>query len=597
MNILVLLKQVPDAAEVVIDPVTHTLLRSGVEAVMNPFDVHALEEALRFKEKHGGTVTAVTMGPQQAEKTLREAIAMGADDAVLLTDRAFAGSDSWATARVLAAYCVKEKYDLILCGKQAVDGDTAQVPSELAAVLDIPQATQVRALSFDGTLLRAEQSFDEYVVTVEMRLPAVVSLVREINEPRFPTLAGYVRALEFRVRHFTATDLGLDPATVGLAGSPTRVVCTHTVAFAEKARQMFTSVSDESLREVVSCISAARAVRHESVTVSTSAQRYLQTVDLSAMRGWFVVVAQDHAGVDDDAVRGLVAALSPFAERRGVKVAVMTWGEGLGYVASGADGIIRLKTAAALSLEARAEVIAGVAKNGSFEVICMSAHGCGRALAPRTAALLATGLTADCTAFDMDETGNLLQIRPAFGGNLEATIACPHVRPQMATVRPGVFTGRRESRGVCLTVDVAAEISDDRGARIVERVTIPHGDHDLADARIVFSGGRGAGGSAGFSLLAELAGKVGGSVAASRGAVDLHLAPYMRQVGQTGRTISPDLYIACGISGNIQHIAGMRNAKTVIAINKDPKAAIFSLADIGIVADVKDVLSRLLEMV
>jgi electron transfer flavoprotein alpha subunit len=143
---------------------------------------------------------------------------------------------------------------------------------------------------------------------------------------------------------------------------------------------------------------------------------------------------------------------------------------------------------------------------------------------------------------------------------------------------------------LCVMRDVCAH---DRGAQVTARERVPHTDHDLASASLVFAGGRGVGGVAGFALLAALAERTGGAVAASRGAVDMHLAPYVRQVGQTGRTVTPDVYVACGISGNIQHLVGMRGAKTVIAVNKDPKAPIFSVADIGIVADAKDLLSRL----
>jgi electron transfer flavoprotein alpha subunit len=592
MRILVLVKQVPDAADVVIDPTTHTLMRSGVEAVMNPYDAHALEAALRLKDAHGGVVTVATMGPKQAEKTLREAVAMGAEAAVLLSDHAFAGSDTFATARVLAAYASREQFDLILCGKQAVDGDTAQVPSELAALLDIPQASNVTALSYDGEMLSAVQSFDEYTVSVRMRLPALVSAVRELADPRFPTLAGYARAVCCRVQTMNAADLGIDPATVGLVGSPTRVVRTHSIALAAKDRRMFTSITDEALRVVAACIGESRSGEKVSAREAVPASVATVPSDLDAMHGWYAVVAQDHVNGYDATVQGLIAALAPFAAGRKTKVAVLTWGDASAYGASGADGVVCLRASSSLSLEARAAAIAACAKEGSFETLVMSAHGCGRVLAPRVAALLSTGLTADCTAFDMDDEGHLLQIRPAFGGDLEATIRCATARPQMATVRPGMFGGTIAPKEHCLCVmrDVCAH---DRGAQVTARERVPHTDHDLASASLVFAGGRGVGGVAGFALLAALAERTGGAVAASRGAVDMHLAPYVRQVGQTGRTVTPDVYVACGISGNIQHLVGMRGAKTVIAVNKDPKAPIFSVADIGIVADAKDLLSRL----
>jgi len=226
MKVIVCIKQVPDAKDVRLDPVTNTLAREGVQSIMNPFDRHALEEAVRLKEKYGGTVTAVSMGPPQAGAVLQEAVACGADDAVLVSDRAFAGADTWATSYTLAMAVRKlGAFDLIICGKQAVDGDTAQVGPGLARQLAIPYVTCARKVTAltDG-VLRLERLTDEGYDELEMPLPALLTVVKEINEPRVPSLKGKMKAKKMTITTLTAAQIGAAADRIGLAGSPTQVV-------------------------------------------------------------------------------------------------------------------------------------------------------------------------------------------------------------------------------------------------------------------------------------------------------------------------------------------------------------------------------------
>ena len=192
MKIIVCVKQVPEITEVKIDPVTHTLVREGVPSILNPFDEFAVEEALRIREKHGGEVTAVTMGPPQAREALIKCLAMGADRAILLTDRAFAGADTWATAYTLSLAIKRLEHDIILCGKQAIDGDTAQVGPELAENLGIPQITFVKKVEVDEKsrkVLVHRETEDGYEV-IECRLPVLLTAIKGLNEPRLPSLMG-----------------------------------------------------------------------------------------------------------------------------------------------------------------------------------------------------------------------------------------------------------------------------------------------------------------------------------------------------------------------------------------------------------------------
>ena len=234
MNIIVCIKQVPDTADVKIDPRTNTLVREGVRSIVNPFDLYAVEESLRLREKFGGKVLALSMGPPQADQALREVIAMGVDDGQLLSDRAFAGSDTWATSYTLAMAIRRlGGAAIILFGKQAADGDTAQVGPGVATHLNLPQITYVRrvvsaepgtAADGAGGTLVAERLLENGFETVRTTLPCVLTVVKEINEPRFQSLAGLRRARKAVVGRWGAKEIEADPKLLGLEGSPTRVV-------------------------------------------------------------------------------------------------------------------------------------------------------------------------------------------------------------------------------------------------------------------------------------------------------------------------------------------------------------------------------------
>ena len=226
MHIVVSIKQVPDTKNVRIAPDTHTLVRQGVESIINPFDLFAVEAALKLKDVNGARVTAITMGPPQAAEALRDTLALGVDDAVLLSDRAFAGSDTWATSTTLSAAVRKMgDVDLIFCGKQAVDGDTAQVGPEMATLLDFPYATFVKNIELlDGNFLKALRQTDEGTEVWKLPLPALITVIKEIGEPRVPSLRHKMRAKKAEIPVWSAVDLGLNPDSTGLCGSFTQVV-------------------------------------------------------------------------------------------------------------------------------------------------------------------------------------------------------------------------------------------------------------------------------------------------------------------------------------------------------------------------------------
>jgi len=226
LDIIVTIKQVPETSNVKMDEKTGTMIREGVESIINPLDLYAIETAIRLKEEYGGKVTVLSMGPNTAEKALREAVAMGCDNAVLVTGREFSGSDTWATSKALSNAIKKIGYaDLILAGERATDGDTGQVGPGIASFLNLPLATYVSKIAaIKENSIVVERLVEEGYETLELQLPALLTVVKEISDPRLPTLRGKQRAKAQDIPNWSAADIGVEPAEVGLKGSPTRVV-------------------------------------------------------------------------------------------------------------------------------------------------------------------------------------------------------------------------------------------------------------------------------------------------------------------------------------------------------------------------------------
>jgi len=327
------------------------------------------------------------------------------------------------------------------------------------------------------------------------------------------------------------------------------------------------------------------------------------TVDLDAYQGvWFW--AEQFEGQAGSISWEMAGKGRELADQLGVSLTACVLGNNVEHIAQeaiayGADRVFLVEdpTLARYRTDPYAAVMVDLVERYKPEILIMGASSRGRDLAGSIATRLITGLTADCTGLDIDpETHQLRQTRPAFGGNIMATILCPNHRPQMATVRHRVFEvpekdDSREGQIVC----EQAQMSEEAIAAKVIDFLVEEENVNLADARIIVSGGRGVKGPEGYEPLRELAHVLGGAVGASRAAVDAGWIPYAHQVGQTGRTVRPDLYIACGISGAIQHLAGMRTAKVIVAINRDPEAPIFDVAHYGIVGDLFQVVPALTE--
>jgi electron transfer flavoprotein alpha/beta subunit len=261
MEIVVCVKQVPDTTEVKIDPETNTLIRQGVPSIVNPFDKNAVEAALQLKEKHGGKVTVISMGPPQAKDALKECLAMGVDSAILISDRAFGGADTLATSYTLAAAIRKlGAFDIILCGKQAIDGDTAQVGPETAEHLGISQITYAAKIDVDGDTARVEREHEDGYEVIEVKLPLLLSVVKSINEPRYPTVKGTLKANRAEIAVWTAADLIVEEQRLGLKGSPTQVRKIFTPPRRTEGLLIQKDTAREAVAELLEKLSEAKIV-------------------------------------------------------------------------------------------------------------------------------------------------------------------------------------------------------------------------------------------------------------------------------------------------------------------------------------------------
>ena len=614
MHIVVCVKHVPDATDIRFDPITLNLIREGVPAIVNPCCLNAIEEGVRLKEKTGGIVSAVSMGPLQAQEALREALAMGADDAFLVSDREMAGADTLATSytlwRTVETVAKRKPLDLILTGRVAIDGETGQVPPGLAVRLGIPiisNVVEIVNVDPDSRTVVAKHRFDDGVETVKAKLPAVLTITEGANKPRNYTIEGMLKAKRTRIEVWDKNTIGAESSMLGLKGSPTIVKKVFPPP-GRKQGELFDGTKDAHeaarwlLQKLISVGAFAPAKSEELKQADQAPTTHREeTSRFGEVWVWIEHLHGKPANVSSE----LLGEGKRLARIYGTKLAAIVIGNNVSHLAKhafthGAEKVYLVEDTRLEDYRTQPYAIAltQAVKQFKPEALLIGGTIRGRDLAGSAATFIGTGLIADCTALDVDvETGIFMGTRPDYGGNLMSTIICPKNRPTMVSVRPRVMKSLppdATKEGETIEFEVSFD-SRDFNTEVLDFVPIEKVGIRLEDAQIIVSGGRGLGSGNNFHLIEELAQALHGQVGASRAAVRAGWINPDHQVGQTGVTVRPRLYIAAGISGAIQHIVGIMNVDYIAAINRDQNAPIFKMADFGVVGDLFKIIPDFIE--
>ena len=589
LKIAVCIKQIPLIEEANFDAATKTIKRDGPN-VISAFDLRAISLAVELKNRHGAETTVVTMGPPQARDALVDALAMGIDRAVHLEDRAFAGADTLATARALAIWLARGNFDLIMLGKYSLDAETGQVGPEIAELIGAAQITGARKLEIDGRTLRAERESDEGFEEIEAGMPAVITCAERIAQPVKVKPGASEEAKTKPILSVRAAELGADPKEFGLAGSPTWVQEVRVVATPKTECKFIDSTDAErAAAEVVSALETIGALNprvHNRRSIGSARRASNRNHDV-----WIVC----ETDLEGRVTRGTLELLSrgyELASRLGGALVAVGFDRAIaqhaGLLASfGADQVLIVEHPALVSYtpEAVAEAVAKLVLIHAPWGILIGATERGRDWGPRLAARLSLGLTGDAIDIELDSEHRMVALKPAFGGNIVAPIYSKTF-PQMATVRPGVLELAAPSEAREAEIRIARpEVSPPKSRLIKAHSILDTTIVPLEGAEVVVGIGTGVGGPDGVAKAAAFARVLGAAICATRRVTDLGWVPRQLQVGLTGKSIDPRLYIAIGVRGAPNHTCGLKRADTIVAINNDADALIFERANIGLVAD------------
>jgi electron transfer flavoprotein alpha subunit len=597
LKIAVCIKQIPLIEEANFDAVTKTIKRDG-PAVISAYDLRAIALAVELKKSQGAETTVVTMGPPQARSALVDALAMGMDHAVHLEDRAFAGADTLATARALALWLARGNFDLIMLGKYSLDAETGQVGPEIAELIGAAQITGARKLEIDGRMLRAERESDEGFDEVEAAMPAVITCAERVAQPVKVKPGAADEAATKPIQAVRAAELGAEAKEFGLAGSPTWVQEVRVVT-TPKTEPKFIDASDpeRAAAEVMSALESIGALEprlHNRRPIAAARRAGVRGRDL------WVVCETDLEGRITRGTLELLSRGDELASRLGGAMVAVGLDAGVarhaGLLASfGADLVLTVEHPglASYTPEAAAEAAAQLVLAHAPWGILIGATERGRDWGPRLAARLGLGLTGDAIDIELDAENRMVALKPAFGGNIVAPIYSKTF-PQMATVRPGVLELAAPSESKQAEIQTAQmQLSAPKSRLIKAHSTLDPTIVQLEGAEVVVGIGTGVGGPDGVAKVAAFARVLGAAMCATRRVTDQGWVPRQLQVGLTGKSIDPRLYIAVGVRGAPNHTCGLKRAQTVVAINNDADALIFERANIGLVADWQSILPAL----
>jgi electron transfer flavoprotein alpha subunit len=631
LTIISLIKQVPLPSEMRMGE-DGLMDRTKAKSIINIDCQFGLEAGLQLRKQNpDARLIVCSMGPKSFETSLRTAISMGYDEAYLLSDRKLGGSDTYATGLAISTMLkhlgfTKNSKDpfIILAGRQTSDGDTAHVPSQVAENIGIPQATFVESVKSDDSRVIVKRIIEGGYQILKLPVPCVVSLTPTGIPPRKPSLSGAIKARSLKITTFGIDDIGLGTEKIGINGSPTIVVKVVNIVSERPPIKMSEGHNETEL--VDSLIANLKKGGNVLEKKENTVKKEIEHQDFpdkdfrNGARGIITWAEITNGKISRPSLEILTPARK-LARQLGDNTRVMTMviGKNVGLFAQtlieyGSDEVIlvendRLEEYLVLPFSS---IFGQVIKERKPEIALFAATTSGRELAPRIGMKTDSGVTADCTGLEIGEYIDkkekvvykpiLESRRPTYGESKLATIL-GFVCPQISTARAGTFEvpGRIEGRqGIVSTFKPVLEDKD----FVVEIVKTVRGDgglQNLFEADIIISGGRGTT-SDNLTLIKALAEALknqglNAEWASSRPVVDDGVAEYARQVGQTGKTIRPKIYIAVGISGAIQHIAGMKESEKIIAIDHNPKAHIFNYADFGIVGEYADIIPELTDRV
>ena len=625
MNYIVLVKQVPDIKNIpneAWDWEKGTLKRGLLDNVCNELDKQALTFAVRMREQQDGKIVCLTMGPPFAEEVLKYGLAVGADAAALLTDRKLGGADTPATAYPLAQSIKKIESDLfngdknyvIVTGMQSVDGDTAQVPPQIAEELGITHIAYATSFKFENGTLRVDRITRSGAETIE---PAGFPCMITVTNWTEPVNASFSRtrwSSKEKVYVWSADDVNADSSLIGLTGSRTTVYRI----FSPKEVSTRNCIYENDVEKLVTMLKEAYANKAQSSEQEEKGPEYqLPEGKKPDFSGEVWVYAEQEDGEINPASFELLGKAKQLADILKEKVGAVLVGDNVKdlakqLIAYGADNVYVAshKLLDKFLPMPYTRAVAEMIEKYNPQIMLFSATPMGRELGPRVAYRVKSGLTADCTGLDIVDftrgkkefVAVMRQTRPALGGNIMASIITQNSKVQMSTARPGVMQAldKDESRPGEV-IEYTPEITEaDMGSKIISHQAREL-TSDIAEAGAIACGGAGCKTRENYEKyivpLAESLGKFLGEkamVGASRPAVEMGFIDRGHQVGQTGQAVKPRVYFAVGISGAVQHLTGMQNSDIIVAINKEAKAPIFKVADFGIVGNMEDIVPRLI---
>lgn len=581
MKILVFIKQVPETADIQFNLDTKTLVREGVRNIINPYDRRAISEAIRCRAEQGGEVIVATMGPPQAREALAEALLMGVDRVVHIEDARLAGSDSLVTARALAAAARKIGFDLIFCGQQSIDSETGQVPPQLGELLGIPCATAVNKIIYTPDSVRIQCETDSGADALELPLPAVLSSAERLIKPIKTKNLEPPPVPPEKISIFRLEDLGLLSAEVGLAGSMTRVSGIYHDKTTRPsnvldgsdpvaaARLILGVVRKEAHRPPRPIVPARnpRPERQFWCLMEDDGERGFSNVSLEILSNAAQLCSLHGGEVHSIVVRPVV--------RNQDVVQLGSYGADIAWHVPSSnphpDDVVAL-------------LCERIAADKPYAFL-IPATSTGRYIAGRVAARLGLGLTGDCVGLDLDPELGLVQLKPAFGGLVLASIQS-RTFPQMATIRPGALPAfqPRTMRDIPVRHWTLPHNTAHQFTVITRQTDRGSEASRMNDADTVVCVGMGLG-KENVPLAIELAGLLGGAVGATRRVVDSGWLERQYQVGLTGKFIAPRVYIGLGVSGRYNHTIGILKANTIVGVNVDPNSEIMKMANPGIIGD------------